>query len=243
MDRRTLTYRKPYMHGDDVKAVQLRLQGLGYFGGSIGGNYGPITYEAVRAYQKDHGIKEFGKVLPFTWDSLFPAVDPNTWSGKLTSFAAEQVKNGSIYVLGAQGQTGTQINEKWIMYREHDISSNYKRAIAFWKKQLEKGYADLHAYDCSGLVVKFLLDNNLLDRDLNANGLYYTACDAIEKNKLVAGDLVFKKKATSSRIYHVGIYMGDGTVVHSKGRDYGVVRESIFATGWNRFGRLKGWSD
>ncbi|MEL7604079.1 MAG: peptidoglycan-binding protein, partial [Bacillota bacterium] len=71
------------------------------------------------------------------------------------------------------------------------------------------------------------------------NGLYYTACDALEKAELAAGDLVFKKYATSNRIYHVGIFMGDGTVVHAKGRDYGVVREGISKTGWNRYGRLK----
>jgi len=40
-------------------------------------------------------------------------------------------------------------------------------------------------------------------------------------------------------MYHVGVYMGDGSVVHAKGRDDGVVRESLCATGWNRFGRLK----
>ncbi|NLT97168.1 MAG: peptidoglycan-binding protein [Christensenellaceae bacterium] len=32
--------------------------------------------------------------------------------------------------------------------------------------------------------------------------------------------------------------MGDGTVVHAKGRDVGVVRESISKEGWNRYGRL-----
>jgi peptidoglycan hydrolase-like protein with peptidoglycan-binding domain len=33
--------------------------------------------------------------------------------------------------------------------------------------------------------------------------------------------------------------MGDGTVVHAKGRDWGVVREPLHAEGWNRYGRLK----
>ena len=158
---------------------------------------------------------------------------------RFVAYAAEQVANGSIYVLGAQGQTGSAITEKWIQYREHDKASNYKRAIAFWKKQLEQGFAALRAYDCSGLVVAFLLAEGLIGGDLTANGLYYTACDTIEKAGLAAGDLVFKKYTASSRVYHVGIYMGDGTVVHAKGRDYGVVCEDIAKTGWNRFGQLK----
>ena len=158
---------------------------------------------------------------------------------RLVQYAAEQVANGSIYVLGAQGQTGSQITEAWIKTREHDDASNYKRAIAFWKKQLDKGFVNLRAYDCSGLVVAFLLAEGLLGSDLNANGLYYTACTEIEEGELTAGDLVFRKYLTSSRVYHVGIYMGDGTVVHAKGRDDGVVREDISKTSWNRYGRLK----
>jgi len=158
---------------------------------------------------------------------------------RFVQYAAEQVESGSIYVLGAQGQTGKAITEAWIKTREHDDAANYKRAIAFWKKQLGKGFSELRAYDCSGLVVAFLLAEGLIKGDLTANGLYYTACDALEKGELAAGDLVFKKYATSNRIYHVGIFMGDGTVVHAKGRDYGVVRESLSKTGWNRYGRLK----
>ena len=50
---------------------------------------------------------------------------------------------------------------------------------------------------------------------------------------------MFKKYAAQNRMYHVGVYMGDGTVVHAKGRDDGVVRESLAKAGWNRFGRLK----
>jgi cell wall-associated NlpC family hydrolase len=158
---------------------------------------------------------------------------------RLVTHAAAQEQNGSIYVLGAQGQTGNQITEAWIKTREHNDASNYNRAIAFWKKRLGQGFANLRAYDCSGLVVEFLLTEKLIGGDLNANGLYYTACDAIEKGALTGGDLVFKKQLTSRRVYHVGVYMGDGTVVHAKGRDYGVIREALSKGGWNRFGRLK----
>ncbi len=157
----------------------------------------------------------------------------------LCAFAAAQMENGSIYVLGSQGQTGAQITEAWIKQREHNVASNYNRAIALWKKRLAAGYKSLCAFDCSGLIVKHLNDAGLLKGDRTANGLFYDECRAVGKNELAAGDLVFRKYATNSRIYHVGVYMGDGFVVHSKGRDEGVVREAIGKTGWNRFGRLK----
>jgi len=167
------------------------------------------------------------------WEKQSSAAD------KLCAFAEEQVENGSIYVLGAQGQTGGEITEAWIKMREHSDASNYKRAVALWKKRLAAGYKNLRAFDCSGLVVRWLMDNGYLKSDRTANGLYFSECDAIGKSELAAGDLVFRKYVTKNQMYHVGVYMGDGSVVHSKGRDDGVTREAISKTNWNRFGRLK----
>ncbi len=158
---------------------------------------------------------------------------------KMCEFVDSQVRNGSIYVLGSQGQTGSQITESWIKYREHHVASNYNRAIALWKKRLAAGYKNLHAYDCSGLIMKWLIDNGYARSDKTANGLYFDLCSAISRSALQAGDLVFRKYSSKNRMYHVGIYMGDGTVVHSKGRSDGVVREAITKTSWNRYGRLK----
>lgn len=157
----------------------------------------------------------------------------------LCSFADEQVRIGSIYVLGAQGETLSQITDAWIANREHNDKNNIKRVKALLEKRIKQGYTNLRAYDCSGLIIRFLLDEKLISGDKNANGIFYDLCKEIKKADLQAGDLVFKKYATNSRMYHVGVYMGDGTVVHAKGRDVGVVRESISKDGWNRYGRLK----
>ncbi len=209
----------------------------------------------IGALQRGEQVLELGNtaagtVIAYIIGLVKPAdaaalLDEGEWSevstaaDALCAFAAAQVENGSIYVLGAQGQTGPQITESWIKHREHNKAANYNRAIALWKKRLAAGYRSLCAYDCSGLVVKHLMDKGYLKRDKTANGLYFDECDAIDKAGLAAGDLVFKKYAAQNRMYHVGVYMGDGTVVHAKGRDDGVVRESIGKTGWNRFGRLK----
>ena len=163
----------------------------------------------------------------------------STAADRLCAFAQAQVDNGSIYVLGGQGETGSQITEAWITKREHGDAANIKRVVALWKKRLAQGYTNLRAFDCSGLIIRHLLDEKLISGDKTANGIYYDLCDPIDKSALAAGDLVFRKYATSSRMYHVGVYMGDGTVVHAKGRDHGVVREPLSKAGWNRYGRLK----
>ena len=110
------------------------------------------------------------------------------------------------------------------------------------EKHVEQGLT-LVAYDCSGLIIAYLLREGLISCDTTANGIYFSHCTAIEKSDLRAGDLVFKKYSSKNAMYHVGVYMGDGTVVHAKGRDYGVVREGLGATGWNRFGRLTIFAD
>jgi len=140
---------------------------------------------------------------------------------------------GCLYVSGGQGE---KMTPELIRRLEKD-DKDYQRALDQFELHVAE-HLTLIAYDCSGLVVKYLLDKGLIPGDLTANGIYYTICEQIGKAELQAGDLVFKKYLTSNRIYHVGIYMGDGTVVHAKGRDYGVVREAISKTSWNRFGRL-----
>ena len=63
----------PYTNGADVLRVQTKLQELGYFRGSLGGNYGPITESAVIEFQKAMTIKADGIVGPQTWGKLFSA--------------------------------------------------------------------------------------------------------------------------------------------------------------------------
>ena len=174
-------------------------------------------------------VKNEDKAALLTQDEWEKA---GTAADRLCAFAQAQVDNGSIYVLGAQGQTGGEITEAWIKMREHNDTANTKRAVALWKKRLAAGYAGLRAFDCSGLVIRHLPGREADIRDKNANGIYYDLCDPIDKTALSAGDLVFKKYLTNSRMYHVGVYMGDNTVVHAKGRDDGVVREAISKTGW-----------
>ncbi len=95
------------------------------------------------------------------------------------------------------------------------------------------------AQDCSELVTRFLLNEGLIPGNFSANELYHHECRGISRDELIAGDIVFKKYLIKNQMHHVGVYMGDGTVVHTKGRAGGVVREPLSAAGWNRFGSLK----
>ncbi len=69
--------------GNEVRSVQQRLQILGYYRGDIDGVFGPITEQAVRAFQKDQGLDPNGMVetitlnaLQKTWDLIIGDTQP-----------------------------------------------------------------------------------------------------------------------------------------------------------------------
>ena len=143
---------------------------------------------------------------------------------------------GDMYVWGADGEmiTGMDSPEQWIHKKETSVE-NANRAIDFMKAAAKN---PLYAFDCSGLIVAFLLERGYIESDMSSRGLY-SACEKIDRSDLEPGDLVFRHNG--ERIHHVGVYVGDNMVIESKGRDDGVVMRLIDASGksyWNRYGRL-----
>ena len=56
--------------GEGVKKVQRKLKNLGYYDGSIDGDYGSGTKAAVKRFQKKNGLNETGKVNKSTLEKL-----------------------------------------------------------------------------------------------------------------------------------------------------------------------------
>ena len=147
---------------------------------------------------------------------------------------------GGIYVWGAQGENVlAEANPlEWIRSKETN-ETNAQRAYALFKQRKQEGVNPILAYDCSGLIVAFLLDAGILKGDRTAAALY-SMCDIKMDNapNLMAGDFVCHYSAQKGYITHIGVYVGDGKVIEAKGRDYGVVETNLDERPWNRFGRL-----
>lgn len=224
--------------------MKIAAQALTVYGSATGRPIGIVKRgEAVHVISED----DAGVCIAYITGYIRPEdaaalVSPEQWhseadeKSKFLEFVAAQV--GALYVWGAQGQTMTPA----LIRSLENSAANRERALAAYDEHVRTG-RPLVAYDCSGLVVAYLLGAGLISSDRSANGLYRDVCRAIDKTQLTAGDLVFKKYLTKDQVYHVGVYMGDGAVVHAKGRGDGVVREALSKTGWNRFGRLKCWGD
>ena len=166
-------------------------------------------------------------------------------NGNVSDFIAyleEQVAHHSMYVWGAQGQTGNQITEYWIRKMEQNtggkkVNGKYCSyadiAVDFWKLQCEQGYHDvMSAFDCSGLGVYWLLKNDVLGTDRTANGLY-RMCEVTDKPK--RGYWVFRLN-DEGRATHIGYCVSDSEVIHAKGRVEGVVKEKYSSSYWHKIG-------
>ena len=228
---------RPRMQGEDIREVQERLNAHNVVC-DVDGVFGPATDTAVRAFQRAEGIDVNGVVNDKTWEALLREPDaPNPKQELVKEFVQylyEQLCN--VYVWGGNGQT--EISEGWI--RRMDTSeTNAQRSIRFWEKQKTAGMTDLAAFDCSGLISRYLQDNGIVSSKRNCNHLW-AMCTPVTRAELRPGDLLFRSR--NGDMYHVGVYVGHGRVIEAKGRDDGVVLRGINASGdgyWTDCGRLE----
>jgi len=72
---RLLRLQSPLMYGDDISAVQSKLNSVGYNCGAVDGYYGNLTYNAVVSFQRNNSLDVDGIVGQNTWNKLFASGD------------------------------------------------------------------------------------------------------------------------------------------------------------------------
>lgn len=137
----------------------------------------------------------------------------------------------NMYIVVDEGGNEFKINETYIDRRnaiEKTTRGNVSRKSTATAKVVSAAYNALgspyvggdignRGYDCSGLTYSLYLNNldiklNRSSRDQIKNG------SNITKDELIPGDLVFFR-TSGSGIGHVGLYIGDGNMIHaSSGR-------------------------
>lgn len=137
-----------------------------------------------------------------------------------------------LYVWGANAEVITPaLMER--LYRDYGSASYPK---SYYDNKLAAG-AGKKAADCSGFMLP------LSRYDDTAHG-YYNACPAkgeigtLPKDKVC---LVFKRNS-SGRMYHIGIYLGDGTVAEMASSAENYQHRKLSAAGWTHWGKPK-WID
>lgn len=166
------------------------------------------------------------------------------------NYLANEV-NRAIYVRGAQGENvlAKPDPEVWIRemettrragYSQHidEYNRNAERAIALFRQRRAAGINPVRAFDCSGLIVYYALDiAEIIKKDYSAAGIYKSLCTIkLDGPATIRGQLIFKKSAESGEITHVGIYVGNGQLIESRGRDYGVIARAYNPDEWQLAG-------
>lgn len=141
----------------------------------------------------------------------------------------------SLYLWGAQGESVRDISPNNIFARE--VSEKEARRVlqSVWLRMRESEFNRARFFDCSGLVVFYLLKMGLIKNDMTADNLYKTMVIPCEKSALESGDLCFVVSGNTAT--HVAVYIGDGRIVDARGREYGVVNRQLTES-FNAFGKL-----
>lgn len=153
---------------------------------------------------------------------------------KVIYYCLQQLKHGSIYVWGGQGQKVSKLSLTDLA-RMETSPDNAARVAAHVFKTLNKIDSKAKVFDCSGLIIMALIYAKVLTKgfDTNAQGLY-NMFDKVSISNRTKGDLIYRIE--HGKPVHVGIVIDYQHVIECKGRDYGVV-ESVIDNTWNACNR------
>ena len=107
-------------------------------------------------------------------------------------------------------------------------STDVRQVLATAVSQIGKPYVyggnGPNGYDCSGFT-SYVFKQHGINLPRTADG-QMTVGTRVKKDQLVEGDLVFFGYYGSNTVQHVGIYLGDGTFVHSSSNN-GIIITSL----------------
>lgn len=169
-------------------------------------------------------------------------------------------KNHGVYIGTANGELTESLTVGQIIQMENNYARRDSNGNPLWYNDAKRDFyhiGDLRAAkydlsksragDCSGQIVGALRRLGVISAasDYRAKD-FQTEADEVELKDLRDGDLVFdKRKGADGKgtAGHIGVYVGGGMVVDSRGRDVGVVYRPLSDYKWVVGGRLNWFSD
>lgn len=161
-------------------------------------------------------------------------------------YLAMYAVGNTIYVLGGQGEDLAAMSAtdryNFIYNHEHGDTTNINRDLALYDQRVAEGWTNIYCFDCSGLIMNYLLNVvHAWSYDMTAQGLYDHCSSHPTAATLQPYDLVFystNHNGDDTDIVHTGVYLGNGMVEEARGRDYGVVITNFASRGWEFFGHF-----
>ncbi len=169
---------------------------------------------SITAVAKERRIERVAKATPTPRKKtsiVAPSKGPNRTATRLT-------RRSSKPSLARVGSTNSVINTAYDQMGKRYIWGSTSRANG--------------GFDCSGLINYAYRSNGVklprTSREMSTVG------QTVKKSSMKPGDLVFFKTGRSSRINHVGMYVGNGKFIHSSSGQGGVRVDSITSGHYSR---------
>jgi peptidoglycan hydrolase-like protein with peptidoglycan-binding domain len=132
-----------------VKDLQAELKDLGYFGHGVTGIYGSITSEAVKSYQRDHGLVADGVAGRNTLGSL----EKQNASTKVSGGQKELQVESTAYTASCEGCSGiTKSGIDLIEYPDAKVIAADPEVIPLGSKVHVEGYGEAIVADTGGAI-------------------------------------------------------------------------------------------
>ena len=172
----------------DISNIRLALQAYNFGGGFIkfAQGYGGWSQEATNAYAEKYSK---GK--------------------KRSGVKAEQIGQWNY---GDQYYTDHVL--RYYILSSAEKSDVVKYAMTFLGCPYEYGATGPDSFDCSGFVYYVFKNTNTYNGERGTAASYKAIATPVSEEDVQPGDLVFFKNS-SGKVHHVGIYIGDGKMIHA----------------------------
>jgi len=220
--------------GRDIKALQQQLYEMGYMKkADIDSIFGEKTTEAVKAFQKRNNLKQDGLAGEKTIAKLYSA------DARISSSLQKQLDDEAKKEKEREKQKNKNKNNNSSgSSTSSSAAAKIDKMIDAAKAQVGKEYilgdTGPNSYDCSGLVHYSLRAAGYKGHRLNAQGYANNSSwQKISKlSDVKKGDLLFFTTPGKSGVTHVGIYIGNGTMIDASSGVGEVVRRSCMTNYW-----------
>ena len=243
---------KPYVieegnSGNDVEMLQKQLLDLGYYYGKTNGYFGAATTRAVKSFQAINGLVVDGKVDREDQDILFspsaltmngseasPAPKPDATSRPGVTPSPRPSAAPTPTPKATPKPTPKDTPKPTPKPQEGDVEAFIAVAMDQLGKPYEWSEEGPDSFDCSGLIYYCLRQVGVSTRRYSAQG--FSEVEEWERissqSSLKRGDLVFFYSPGSSRIGHVGIFLGSSKYLHAS-----TSANEVIISSWNSWAK------